>query len=160
MERRTLIILIVIAAGIPLILILLSVIGGLAYFGILNPSTLIPERCELQMGFYCNDYFVETTREGAGRVSLTIENGRGSDNVIDSIQITSDSGVDCSKSFGITLRNGESDEFIIDDCRIPFSLTKEKEMPRFDIILNWFAAGSSADFMHTLEGQLMTKVES
>ena len=82
------------------ILVVLVVIGALAYFGILNPQTLLPERCELQQGFYCKDYrisasggaHVSGTADNDGTISFSFTNGRGRDMMILGMTATIDDG--------------------------------------------------------------------
>jgi hypothetical protein len=59
------------------ILVVLVVIGALAYFGILKPEISLPERCELQQGFYCKDFRIADVTGGNDNISFTFENGRG-----------------------------------------------------------------------------------
>lgn len=42
-------------------LVILIMIGALAYFGILSPSSLLPERCNFGTEFECDDFIVDTT---------------------------------------------------------------------------------------------------
>ena len=55
-------------------------IGALAYFGILNPSSLLPERCNFGTEIGCNDYKLDATNS---KLKLKIVN-----NVGDAISIT------------------------------------------------------------------------
>ncbi|MCP3685074.1 MAG: hypothetical protein GY861_20625 [bacterium] len=68
------------------ILVVLVVIGALAYFGVLSPQNLLPEKCELQMGLNCKDYIISqaagTDGDDAdpavdGGVTMNLENGMG-----------------------------------------------------------------------------------
>jgi len=44
------------------ILVVLVVIGALAYFGVLSPGRLLPDRCQLPPGVSCEDFsLVRTT---------------------------------------------------------------------------------------------------
>ena len=76
------------------ILVVLVVIGALAYFGVLNPSILLPEKCTLTTGLACKDHQIDSNifdaispaaRQVAlglvdteGGVKLSLENGMGS----------------------------------------------------------------------------------
>lgn len=66
------------------ILVVLVVIGALAYFGVLSPGRLLPDRCQLAPGLTCDDYDLE---EG-GVLTLKITNNLGQQ-----ISITGFSGV-------------------------------------------------------------------
>jgi hypothetical protein len=83
------------------ILVVLIVIGALAYFGVLNPTIMLPEKCILQMGLYCKNHIIQTPpTDGNGRndsVFLELENGMGKGIIIREINITGDR-VDCGLS--------------------------------------------------------------
>ncbi len=66
------------------VLVVLVVIGTLAYFGILNPSFLLPEKCTLQMGLYCKDHRIDSDQ---GTISLKLDNGMGKGIIITRIKI-------------------------------------------------------------------------
>src|SRR3989344_6250981 len=60
------------------ILVVLVVIGALAYFGVLSPAKLLPDKCTSTAGFQCTDYTFgsPTSPSPGGRIKLT--NGLGS----------------------------------------------------------------------------------
>lgn len=151
------------------ILVVLVVIGALAYFGILNPSTLLPERCELQMGIACKDHLVTTNTSDEGQILFTIENGRGSDIYITRINAYSSSlKANCSVNLtGIPrlVLNGAASTFTLDDnasnaaCVIEKVHKDSNTKIKWDIDVYWYAAGSTKLFTHTADGQLLAKVE-
>ncbi len=67
------------------ILVVLVVIGALAYFGVLNPESLLPEKCTLPIGLYCEDHNV---RSDTGTITLRIQNGMGRGIVITGVEVT------------------------------------------------------------------------
>src|SRR3989338_8439139 len=67
------------------ILVVLIVIGALAYFGILNPSILLPEKCTLQMGLYCKDHRIDSQRAA---IIFNFQNGMGKDIIIYHFNVT------------------------------------------------------------------------
>jgi hypothetical protein len=58
------------------ILVVLVMVGALAYFGVLNPTNLLPERCTLPAGFHCRDFRISDS-SGQLRVQMTVENKQG-----------------------------------------------------------------------------------
>ena len=56
------------------ILVVLIAIGALAYFGVLSPAKLLPDKCTATAGFQCTDFTFSTSL--GGRIKLT--NGLGS----------------------------------------------------------------------------------
>jgi hypothetical protein len=55
------------------LLIILVMLGAIAYFGILNPSRFLPERCSTSPELSCVDYKIDST----GKVSLQLKQGLG-----------------------------------------------------------------------------------
>lgn len=54
-------------------LVVLVMVGALAYFGVLNPQNLVSDRCIAPPGFSCEDYQVSST-DG---VMIKLKNGLG-----------------------------------------------------------------------------------
>ena len=54
-------------------LVVLVMVGALAYFGVLNPQNLVSDRCIAPPGFSCEDYQVSS----ANGVTVKIKNGLG-----------------------------------------------------------------------------------
>ncbi len=69
------------------ILVVIAAIAALAYFGVLDPANLLPERCQSSAGMDCIDTAVVTTTG----VTLALRNNVGS-----TIEITDVDGVDCT----------------------------------------------------------------
>ena len=67
------------------ILVVLVVIGALSYFGVLSPSTLLPEKCTFPVSISCTDFTVTT-----GTVSINLQNGAGRDMIIRGATATGD----------------------------------------------------------------------
>lgn len=55
-------------------LVILIMIGTLAYFGILSPSKVLPNRCTFGAEFQCEDYQISAT---ANTFKLRLKNGAG-----------------------------------------------------------------------------------
>ena len=67
------------------ILVVLIVIGALAYFGVLSPSTLLPEKCTFPVSLSCLDHTVTPTY-----VAVSLQNGAGRDMIIREVTVTGD----------------------------------------------------------------------
>jgi len=150
------------------ILVVLVVIGALAYFGILNPSTLLPERCEFQIGLNCKDH-----RVNQSEIRFSIENGKGNDINIVSITARSLSAqTNCSWDWATagepsarTIYNGDVETFAlnayngVEPCNIPASLAGRNVKAKWLVEIVYYNVGSDPSFTHTAEGQLLAKVE-
>ena len=126
------------------ILVVLAAIAALAYFGVLSPEKLLPEKCVLQPGLACVSHKVEPTK-----VTLVISNGLGSTITINSIDVGG-----CSSSFSETMLSGAQQTFVIGgSC----SNGAAKEKFKADITLGYTEKETS--LTKTAYGNLNTKVE-
>ncbi|MFH1073421.1 MAG: hypothetical protein V1743_08390 [Nanoarchaeota archaeon] len=66
-------------------MIVLVMIGALSYFGVLDPSKLLPEKCVFGSGIGCTDYGAIAGASGSIHARLT--NGFGYTIVIDSVAV-------------------------------------------------------------------------
>ncbi|MBI3036441.1 hypothetical protein HYY73_01615 [Candidatus Woesearchaeota archaeon] len=102
------------------ILVVLVVIGALSYFGVLSPSTLLPEKCTFPVSVSCTDYQVTTSN-----IVFVLQNGAGRDMRINRISASSEAlggtgavnlGCACdtpAAGYPVTLRNGASATFTL-----------------------------------------------
>lgn len=58
-------------------MVILVMIGALAYFGVLNPTLLVPDRCVSSADFSCLDYELRAPAGGIPTVSVAFGNGVG-----------------------------------------------------------------------------------
>ncbi len=156
------------------ILVVLVVIGALAYFGVLNPQNLLPEKCTLPMGLYCKDHRIDGAND---KISFRLENGMGSGIMIRSINISGDVLTGCDTDDmtggsynGITgwhLANGDSGTVTI-TCST--AIPKFSGKTKGDIAIKYCSdtpgGGTPTErntncgkFIHTIEGDLLARVE-
>ncbi len=64
------------------ILVVLGAIGALAYFGVLNPTKFLPEKCIMETGFTCISSKVEPDK-----ITLILSNGIGKNIDVYSISV-------------------------------------------------------------------------
>ncbi len=149
------------------ILVVLIVIGALAYFGVLDPTKLLPDKCNFPAGFYCTDHRVEKVK-----VQFLLQNGLGKDVIIYKILATETSVKtlqNCTTAIaagGQTLANGASATFTLDhlagpavSCPPATGGVSDGSKDKYDLTVLYNFTGG-AGFTHTMEGELFTKVES
>lgn len=142
------------------ILVVLIVIGALAYFGVLNPNILVPEKCTLQTGLACKDYRVTTNM-----VSLSLQNGMGKGIIISNITLNQTGSTGECKNNSIaagTIAQSRNGEFVIyctteaGGAAIIDTGTKIK----MDLSIIYYYQDSTSAYNHTMNGELLVKVES
>ncbi|MFH1849193.1 MAG: hypothetical protein ABH879_03310 [archaeon] len=71
------------------ILVVLVVIGALAYFGVLNPQQFLPRKCQFAQGLVCMDHQLKS----GGQSQVILNNGLGSDIMVTFFNFTADNGL-------------------------------------------------------------------
>lgn len=137
------------------ILVVLAAIGALAYFGVLNPSRLIPNKCTLSPGFDFGDCKAATT----GLV-LTLHNGLGVDLTAFNITIntTGSSDIDCITQYNDTtgLGNGATTSTITLCGPGPYTVNQRFDA---DVKVTYIKSGGSQDISYSNTGTINRKIE-
>ena len=134
------------------ILVVLVIIGALAYFGVLNPDTLIPEKCSLETGINCQDWQLETDA-----MHLQLQNGIGKR--IDIMNMTASESQGDGYCENITdptpvgINNGNSQTLTLDCSNIED--TGRKIKLGFEITYQYVGS----DLNHTSKGELLANLQ-
>jgi uncharacterized protein (UPF0333 family) len=59
------------------LLVVLIAIAALAFFGLLNPSRFLPERCEIAPGLTCMDFNAQHKGDNNATITILLNNGIG-----------------------------------------------------------------------------------
>ena len=143
------------------ILVVLIVIGALAYFGVLSPSTLLPEKCTFPVSLTCTDHSVAQTQ-----IILVLLNGAGRDMTVARISAASQAlgvgnlGCGCSTGAITTaLRNGQQLQFTLNilDAGCAGACTyadtgRDKNRYNITVFYSWT---DSPTITHNLAGELL-----
>jgi len=167
-------------------MVVLLALGALAYFGVLNPTNLLPERCTFPVGLQCADHSVDTT---ANEVHFRIINGKGSGVILYNLSITDSEGnfQGCTLDFTTagacenTEIQGSSTKYCKDTTgngyndktglymsssdvavvTIPCSEVADYESKaRADVHITWYYADSTLAFSHKETGELFALASS
>jgi hypothetical protein len=127
--------------------ILLVCIGSLAYFGVMNPSAVLPEKCSFPISLTCVDWSVTPNS-----INLILQNGAGRDMMINSIEATSNALVSPCYSTAVTnVRNGEKASFNFAGCNYQ---PTGNEKNRYDVVVTYTWADNPT-ITHTMAGELL-----
>ncbi|MBI3051059.1 hypothetical protein HYY74_01240 [Candidatus Woesearchaeota archaeon] len=155
------------------ILVVLVVIGALAYFGVLSPDTLLPEKCTFPVQIGCKDYKV-TNAGAADSIIVSLQNGAGRDMIVRKVNATSEAvaagtlaGGGCSTAISaapVTVRNGDAQTFTMNKDNTEVATTscvlidtgRSKNRYRVQILYSWI---DSQAVTHTIDGELLVKTE-
>ena len=137
------------------ILVVLIVVGALAYFGVLNPQNLIPEKCVFPTQLTCSDWKV--TPGPTGSVQMILINGGGKDLTIWNANITSLAiATSCRKdspAWTFPMKAGETKTFTFDNCAI--DVIKASSKIKYSVEINYTYTDST--FSHGMSGELFAK---
>ena len=88
-------------------LVILVMIGALAYFGVLDPSRFTPQRCQVGVPFNCDgeNYVLQNDGAGIEEFRLRIRNTLNSAYFISAVQVKDGTGafLDCDPAFISTI---------------------------------------------------------
>ncbi|MBI2133714.1 hypothetical protein HYU11_03465 [Candidatus Woesearchaeota archaeon] len=157
------------------ILVVLVVIGALAYFGVLSPDNLLPEKCTFPLQLSCKDFSAADTVAGPDSVTLSLVNGAGRSMIIRDMNVTSSEAIavagGCFSTAAtqtgpvtsLTVANGDTVNIVLNSQR-PAGATQNcafantgrpKDKFNFKVIYSW---QDSPSINHELNGELLAKV--
>lgn len=143
-------------------LVIIIMVGALAYFGILKPGKLLPDRCNFGTEFGCIDYSINygTGAGTAGTVSLRIKNSIGESIVVDSISITNEASTPLACT-APTVTNWASDgikSLQWTACNTAAAGIVKGEKAKAGISITYHTAKSSSAYAHTVLGEVFSTV--
>ncbi len=140
------------------IMVVLVVIGALAYFGVLSPSNLLPEKCTFPVSFSCRDFDV-----GSNGVQVTIQNGGGKDIKVTSVSFTSEalnslSGSCSTGAISAVVNNGAQATFYATDPLNCGFKDTGRQKNKYGVQIIYQSADS--ELSHTASGELLARAGS
>jgi len=142
------------------ILIVVLVIGALAYFGVLSPRQFLPSRCLLDSPLYCEDKQVVLTATDVGDVRLLVGNGHANTINLTNMTITDDESlVDCTELgnalvVGTPITSGADQPINITGCKIGAEAGKKVKLK---VAIDY--TDQSTEFEHTSVGEMVVAIE-
>ena len=138
-------------------LVILIMIGALAYFGILSPSGLLPDRCNFGSEVGCNDFKISLTG-----LDLRLKNSVGEPIVVDSYTISSESATAyvCggAPSTAFTWTTSEVRDFAWTGCNGAAIGLVDGEKGKVSVTITYHLAKSSSTYSHEVFGDIFSTV--
>ena len=145
-------------------LVILIMIGALAYFGVLNPSKILPDRCNFGTEVGCIDYQIGFGITGAtdGTMNLRLKNNLGEPLIVDALTIESESAEDyiCTvlPGVGFTWTSNEIIDLAFTGCNsAPVGFVKGDKGKVF-VTIQYHLAKSSVTYTHEVAGEVVSTV--
>ena len=110
-------------------IVIAIIIAAIAYFGVLRPQKVLPDRCTFSVSFDCTGYSLSTD----GTFRLKLKNNVGTTVTVSNLHVVSDSGAD----FGCLLTGSPPDNWGLGDSR-------DLVWTGCDLASQGFAAGDKA----------------
>lgn len=154
-------------------LVIILMVSALAYFGILRPNRLLPDRCNFGTEIGCIDYQITYGTGADGTFDIRLKNGRGEPITIPAVATT---GITLSSEsvtiFSCTLNQingaapltdyswgtGVITDFSFDTCNTGPAGFSAGDKAKVDITITYFLAKSGIAYTHQVQGEIFTGV--
>lgn len=137
------------------ILVVLVVIGALAYFGVLSPQKLLPDKCTFPPGLVCEDYSVSAT-DG---VKLVLSNGLGKTIAITGVDVVdpaTGTALELCSGLTVNVNNGERTPPL--QCAMG-ALSQDAGSKKKLNIKVTYNFGGAEPLVHTADGEVYATVQ-
>ena len=148
-------------------LVILIMIGTLAYFGILSPSKLLPNRCNIGSEFQCLDYRI-TENGASSQIQIRLKNNVGEPIVLPaapeglSVGTETATQLTCpttTPSLPVTMKSGDVIDFVKGGCANMAAVGLIKgEKAKANITINYHSVASGPSYIKTVKGEILTTV--
>jgi hypothetical protein len=131
-------------------LVILIMIGALAYFGVLSPSNLVPDKCLASSGFTCTE---SVSTIGTSNVMIAkVKNGL-EQITFDGANVTTVTGSGCGAPIVTTITSGTIAAGAVFDVTVSCTGTAvvEGERPTFAVTADYTPSGKTLQKQFTLE---------
>ena len=141
------------------LLVILIMIGALAYFGILNPGKVLPNRCYFGPEFSCVDHQINT--DG---FKLKLRNSIGSSVNIVNFTLSTESSVpfEClSNKSSLSLQNwrsGDLRDVFFTQCNSVASGILPGSKAKINIGIRYYEITSGVEYSKVIEGEIFSNV--
>jgi len=151
-------------------LVILIMVGALAYFGILNPSKLLPDRCNFGSEIACDKNRMIVNNINTGTLTMRMTNNFGTAVIVNnaSTNIFTDiiaagncpveiEGAGIDSTTGYTWPAGRTITFSA-DCTGGTNLV-EKEKIKMNIEIGYYPASAGASYGKIIFGEIFTTIQ-
>ena len=141
-------------------LVILIMISALAYFGILNPSKLLPDRCNFGAEIGCEDFRITYGTGSDGTLDLRLKNNVGEPITISASSVTSEAKTvyTCTVPSGPTLGTGDITDLQFTGCNSEDAGLVKGEKTKVEITVTYYATKSGSTYTHEVAGDIFTTV--
>ena len=146
-------------------LVILIMMSALAYFGVLNPSKLLPDRCNFGAEVGCNKNTMIVSNIADNTLTMRLTNSFGVGVVVTAARVTTDvtTAGACTAQINnipISAFSWQSDSTIIfnADCDGAAALV-DKEKIKFNIEIDYYPASAGLGYTKIIFGEIFTTIQ-
>src|SRR3989338_11463309 len=144
-------------------LVILIMMSALAYFGVLNPSKLLPDRCNFGAEISCNKNTMIVSNVVDNTLTMRLANNFGVGVVVTAARVTTDviSAGACIAQFPTAFPytwNSDSTATFNADCDGAAALV-DKEKIKFGIEIEYYPASAGAGYTKIIFGEVFTTIQ-
>ena len=147
-------------------LVILIMIGALAYFGILSPSRILPNRCNIGSEFQCIDYQISGS---AQTVRLRLKSNLGEAITLPaapagiSVGTEGTASLYCSTAvipaLPLNMKTGETVDFLFSTCANAVAAGLSiGDKGKVNITLNYYPTSSGPNYVKQIKGEIYASV--
>ena len=143
-------------------LVILIMIGALAYFGILSPSKILPNRCNIGSQFQCLDYKIDATGD---TFRVRLKNNVGEPISISAITLSSESSTPYSctlttpAALPFTFVTGTPQDFIWGTCNSATAGFVAGEKGKVLLTITFNTVSSGASYSKQSKGEVYATIQ-
>lgn len=140
-------------------LVILIMISTLAYFGVLKPSRLLPDRCSFGAEFECKDFQISQADD---TIKVKLKNNAGDAIAVNSMSVSTESAIalNCTGApdfTGVWPLGGIRD-FIFTECNTHEVGFVSGDKGKVSIKLSYYSIRSGSDYSHIVSGEIFATV--
>ena len=141
-------------------LVILIMVGTLAYFGILRPSKILPDRCNIGPEFECVDYQIS----GADTLRLRLKNAVGETVAVQSISLGSESTIQYTCTLSPTTplptswKTGNVTDFLWTTCNSVAAGFARGEKAKVLMSVRYYSVTSGSNYAKEVNGEIFSTV--
>ena len=142
-------------------LVILIMIGTLAYFGVLSPSKIVPNRCTFGSEFQCLDYQISAT---ANTFKVRLKNNVGEPITVSTISLGSEgtTGFTCTPSNPTypysSWKSGNISEFTWTGCNAANAGFVQGEKGKVFVTVNYYSVASGSGYTKETKGEVLSTI--
>jgi hypothetical protein len=150
-------------------LVILVMMGALAYFGILKPTKLLPDRCNFGTEINCIDYRISYGTDGTdGTFNLRLKNNVGEAIKVTAVGLTTEATAlfECtgasspamSEASPYTWSTGSITDFSFATCNVADVGFVKGDKAKLSITIDYYLAKTSSTYKRQVAGEVFSTV--